>query len=335
MKAAAVLSPEVGTARACAAMDIPRASYYRKQMPSGTKRTGDRKSHRALSTDEREQVLSKLHSDEFIDKAPHEVYATLLDSGVYHCSIRTMYRILRNANEVRERRDQLRHPQYKKPELLAEHPNQVWSWDITKLLGPVKWTYYCLYVIMDIFSRYVTGWMVADRENAALAQLLIEETCQKQDIAPEQLTIHADRGSPMKAKTTAQLFAELGIAGSHSRPHVSNDNPFSESHFKTLKYRPEFPKRFGSIEDARSFCRTFFSWYNQEHRHTGIGLLTPEAVHYGKADEVITHRNTVLSRAYHDHPERFVRKIPTAPLLPEAVWINPPKQPDGDGGFIP
>ena len=246
-----------------------------------------------------------------------------------------MYRILQQANEVRERRNQLLHPPYTKPELLATQPNEVWSWDITKLRGPVKWTYYYLYVIMDIFSRYIVGWMVAGRESGELARLLIEETCIKQDIDSDQLTIHSDRGSAMKSKTLSQLYADLGITKSFNRPHVSDDNPFSESHFKTLKYRPGFPNRFGCQEDAKHFCQEFFTWYNRDHRHTGIGLLTPEVVHYGLSGEIIAQRNQVLLSAYLTHPERFVNQIPVAPQLPEAVWINPPNRSGGDQGNLP
>jgi len=242
-----------------------------------------------------------------------------------------MYRILEENQEVRERRNQLRHPAYQKPELLATGPNQVWSWDITKLLGPVKWSYFYLYVIMDIFSRYVVGWMVATRESAALAERLIKGICEKQGIEPGQLTIHADRGSSMKSKPVALLLADLGVTKTHSWPYTSNDNPYSESQFKTLKYRPEFPDRFGAIEDARSFCQVFFPWYNKEHRHTGIGLLTPEMVHYGQAQAVLRARKEVLSTAYQRHPERFVRKEPSPQPLPEAVWINPPKIATSDG----
>jgi putative transposase len=265
-----------------------------------------------------------MHSERFMDQAPREIFATLLDEGRYLCSVRTMYRILGQENEVRERRNQLRHPVYAKPELLATAPNQVWSWDITRLLGPVKWSYFYLYVILDIFSRYVVGWMVAARESATLAQRLIEETCRKQAIEPGQLTIHADRGSSMTSKPVALLLADLGVAKTHSRPHTSNDNPFSEAQFKTLKYRPAFPGRFGSIEEARSFCQRFFSWYNQEHHHAGIGLLTPYVVHHGQAEPVLEARFKVLSEAYQAHPERFVRGAPAHGSLPRAVWINPP-----------
>ena len=330
------LGRTVGIVSACDAMAIPRASYYRhNREPKAMKESRSNQSHRRLSDVERQQVLDVCHDTAYIDKAPYEIYATLLDKGSYLCSVSTMYRILRSENEVRERRNQRTHPSYRKPELLATRPNTVWSWDITKLLGPVKWTYFYLYVILDIFSRYVVGWMIAGRESAELAGLLIDETCLKQGIDFNQLTIHSDRGPAMKAKTMAQLLANLGITKSFSRPHVSNDNPFSESHFKTLKYRPTFPKRFGSLEDAKSFCQEFFTWYNQEHRHTGIALLPPEVVHYGLASNVITQRNQVLLEAYRKYPERFVNKIPTAPQLPEAVWINPPEKPDGQQGNLP
>jgi putative transposase len=318
------LSPAVGTARACDALGLPRASFYRGLQPKAPARERPTP-ERALSTAERQVVLDTLHCEPFVDKAPAEVWATLLDQGTYLCSPRTMYRILEDAQEVRERRDQLRHPAYKKPELLALAPNEVWSWDITKLLGPAKWTYFYLYVIIDIFSRYVVGWMVADCESATLANQLIDQTCAKQGIPPGQLTLHADRGTSMKSKAVAMLLADLGVTKTHSRPHVSDDNPFSESHFRTLKYRPDFPGSFGSIQDARSFCRSFFPWYNTEHRHSGIGLLTPESVHYGLAADLLAQRQCVLSAAYEAHPERFVRKPPTPPVLPSAAWINPPK----------
>lgn len=252
-------------------------------------------------------MLALLREPRFVDLAPAEVYATLLDEGVYHCSIRTMYRLLAEHDEVRERRDQLRHSAYRKPELLAKAPNEVWSWDITKLMGPMKWSYYYLYVILDIFSRRVVGWYVADAESATLFKVLFEATLAKHAVPPGQLTLHADRGGPMKAKATALLLADLGVTKSHSRPHTSNDNPFSEAHFKTLKYQPQFPKRFGSIEDARAFCRDFFTWYNRDHHHAGIGLMTPDQVHYGQADAVHAARQETLDRAFRLNPERFVR----------------------------
>ena len=321
-------APELGTSAACLSMGVARATFYRRLHPAAAPEVGLQsrpKSGRALNPQERQDVLDVLHTERFMDKAPATVYATLLDEGTYFCSVRTMYRVLDAAGEVRERRDQARHPTYKAPELLATGANQVWSWDITKLLGPVKWTYYRLYVILDIFSRYVVGWMIAYRESAALAERLIQETCEKQAILPGQLTIHADRGSSMKSKTVAFLLADLGVTKTHSRPHVSDDNPYSESQFKTLKYRPDFPERFGSIQDARDFCQRFFSWYNGDHRHSGIGLLTPEAVHYGKAELVTKQRELVLAGAFGKHPERFVRGTPRPPQPPEAAWINKPK----------
>ena len=323
MPVARELAQSIGTSAACAALTLPRASFYRYGKPSGVAKPRP-SPPRTLTEIERQGVLSQLHSDRFIDKAPREVYATLLDEGNYLCSVRTIYRILHSQQEVRERRNQLCHPNYSKPELLATKPNQVWSWDITKLMGPAKWTYFYLYVILDIFSRYVVGWMVAERESAALAERLIAESCTKHNIVPSQLTLHADRGSSMRSKPVAALLADLGITKTHSRPHVSNDNPFSESQFKTMKYRPEFPDRFGSIQDARLFCHPFITWYNTEHHHTGIALLTPAVVHYGLAQQVLAARQLTLLAAYSAHPERFVRQPPQPPQLPTAVWINSP-----------
>ena len=272
-------------------------------------------------------MLAVLHSERFVDVAPKEVFATLLDERVYLCSWRTMYRILERAHEVRERRHQLRHPAYAKPELLATKPNEVWSWDITKLLGPAKWTYFHLYVIVDIFSRYVVGWMAAERESATLAQRLIEGTCDKQGIQPGQLTIHADRGTAMTSKSVAQLMADLGVTRTHSRPQVSDDNPYSEAQFKTMKYHPMFPARFGSIQDVRVFGRSFFPWYNEEHRHDALALMTPAVLHYGRTEAILEQRRTVLAAAYAAHPERFVRKPPEPAAPPTAAWINPPRPP--------
>ena len=317
MLAAFDLARQVGSAAACRALAVPRASYYRSLRPKAMAKPRPTPA-RALSAEEKQAVLDQLHSARFCDKAPAEIYATLLDEGIYLCSVRTMHRILAEQGELRERRNQLRHPQYKKPELLAQRPREVWSWDITKLLGPVKWSYFHLYVIMDIFSRYVVGWMVAPRETAVLASRMIAETCAKQGVAHGTLTIHADRGTSMTSRPVALLMADLGITKTHSRPHVSDDNPYSESHFKTLKYRPEFPDRFGSIEDARAFCQRFFTWYNQQHRHSGIAMLTPQMLHYGTADAVIAQRQKVLDQAYACNPNRFVRNAPT-PMQ------NPPK----------
>jgi len=273
----------------------------------------------------RQAVLDLLRSPRFADLAPAEIYATLLDEGAYHCSIRTMYRILAANSEVRARRQQLRHPTYQKPELLAEEPNQIWSWDITKLMGPAKWSYFYLYVILDIFSRRVVGWCIADAERASLFTALFDDTMAKHQVPPGQLTLHADRGGPMRAKATALLLADLGVTKSHSRPHTSNDNPFSEAHFKTLKYQPQFPKRFGCIEDAKAFCRAFFIWYNQAHHHAGLGLMTPDQVHYGQADAIHAARQQTLNRAFAEHPERFVKQPPMPPHKPVAAWINPPQ----------
>jgi len=284
---------------------------------------------RALSQDEKAEVRQVLNSERFQDSPVREVYATLIDEGRYLCSWRTMYRILAEHNEVRERRNQLRHPNYVRPELLATKPNQLWSWDISRLRGPVKWTYYYLYVLLDIFSRYVVGWMIAERESEELAQELIRATCAKQGIQPGQLTLHADNGSAMIAKSVAQLLIDLDVVKSHSRPHVSDDNPYSEAQFKTLKYRPDYPERFEGLADARMWAQTFFAWYNQEHHHTGLGLLTPAVVHHGQAEMMLHKRQQVLDGAYAAHPERFVKHPPVPAQLPTAVWINPPR-PVGD-----
>ena len=332
MKIAESLAKEVNVKQACAALTIPRCGFYSWKRRD-EKRRKERKrpvSPLALSEEEKQSVLDVLHSDRFVDRAPQEVYAALLDEGTYLCSVRTMYRILDNHDEVKERRDQLRHPSYKKPELIAAAPNQLWSWDITKLKGPVKWTYFYLYVILDIFSRYVVGWMIAHRELASLAKRLIEQSCEKQGIQQDQLIIHSDRGPSMTSKTVTLLLADLGITKSLSRPHVSNDNPYSESQFKTLEYRPEFPEGFGCAEDARFFCQDFFRWYNTEHYHSGIGFLTPEDVYYGRAEQIIKERQAVLNAAFIKHPERFKGKMPKPIILPPAVWINRPALPKSD-----
>ena len=332
-QAVATLAPAVGTVRACRAVGQPRASWYRRHRqsppppPARWRRPAPAPQPRALSATERQQVLEVLHQERFWDTAPAGVYATLLDEGVYLCSVATMYRLLRAQGETGDRRRHATHPAKVKPELLATAPNQCWSWDITKLAGPAKWIYYYLYTILDIYSRYVVGWMVAVREAAALAERLLGDTIAKQGIEAGALTVHADRGSSMTSKPVAMLLADLGVTKSHSRPHVSNDNPYSESQFKTLKHHPTFPERFGCIQDARAFCQRFFGWYNFEHRHSGIALLTPADVHYGRADQVITARATVLDDAFARHPERFVGKPPQPPRLPEAVWINKPLDP--------
>jgi transposase InsO family protein len=315
------------TAAACAALGVSRASVQRRRARLAASPVPVRprpRPARALTAPQQQVVLDLLHAPRFADQTPAEIYASLLDEGVYHCSIRTMYRILDQHDEVRERRNQLRHPVYQKPELLAEHPNQVWSWDITKLMGPTKWSYFYLYVILGIFSRRVVAWCVAGAETAALFKPLFDDAVAKHQVLPGQLTLHADRGGPMKAKATALLLADLGVTRSHNRPHTSNDNPFSESHFKTLKYQPQFPKRFGSIEDARSFCRHFFDWYNQDHHHSGIGLMTPDQVHYGQIDAIHAARQHTLDQAFRENRNRFVNKQPTPPAKPAAAWINPP-----------
>lgn len=331
IQAAAELATTQGRMPACAALAVPRSSFYRAQAapqaPAEPEPASRPAPPRALSAAEKAQVREALNSARFQDQAPREVYATLLDEERYLCSISTMYRILAEHTEVRERRNQLRHPPYQKPELLATGPNQVWSWDITKLRGPSKGIYYYLYVIIDIYSRYVVGWLIAEVESAELAEQLIAETCAKQGVQRAQLTIHADNGSPMIAKTVAILLADLGVAKSHSRPHVSNDNPYSEAQFKTLKYRPDYPDRFASVAAARQWARRFFAWYNAEHHHTGLGLLTPAVVHTGQAETVRQKRQAVLRHAYLAHPERFVQGQPQPAELPAAVWINPPPSP--------
>lgn len=351
MRAAESLSARVGIVRACTALRVSRASLYRRRRVA---HTADllhsvpaipacaaaliatsavpltatallAPSHpRALSAEDRAAVLNALTSERFVDQAPASVHAVLLDEGRYLCSVRTMYRILAAAKASRERRDQRRRPQYTAPQLLATAPNQVWSWDITKLLGPAKFEYFHLYVMLDIFSRYVVGWLVADRESGALAKALISQCFQTQAVAPDQLKVHSDRGAAMMSKPVVSLLESLGIEKTVSRPHVSNDNPFIESHFKTLKYRPCVPDRFGSSQDVRATMRPLFAWYNTAHRHSGIAYMTPEAVHYGRTAAIESCRDTALLRAYRAHPERFVRGRPRPAALPGAVWINPP-----------
>jgi putative transposase len=323
MQAVHDCAPRLRVAPTCRALGLPRATYYRGLHPP--RPPGPRRSARGLEPAERQAVLDILHAPRFGDQAPADVYATLLDEGTYLCSERTMYRVLAAHQEVRERRDVLRHPSYTAPELLATGPNQLWSWDITKLLGPTKWTYYYLYVILDVFSRYVVGWLAAYREAAVLAERLIAATCERQGIAPGQLTLHADRGSSMTSKPVAFLLADLGVTKTHSRPHVSNDNPYSEAQFKTLKYRPGFPERFGSIAHARAVSGDLFQGYNHAHHHSALGLLTPADVHYGRAETTRAQRATVLTHAYAQHPERFVRGVPQPPALPTAAWINQPR----------
>ena len=322
------LTPIIGTRPACRALGASPASIYRRRRPPQPRPPRPRPTPaRALTGPERQQVLDVLHSERFVDVSPEETWATLLDEGTYLCSTRTMYRILAvKHGGVRERRAQLTHPDYAKPELLAERPNELWSWDVSKLKGPAKWTYYYLYVILDVFSRYIVGWTVQYRENAQLATALIEQAACQQQISPKILTLHADRGAPQRAKPVAFLLADLGITKTHSRPYTSSDNPYSEANFKTLKYRPEFPARFDDIDRARAHCRAFVDWYNHAHRHSGIGLMTPAAVHHGTAAQLHAARVGVLHAAYQRHPERFVRKPPAPPELPTAAWINKPKE---------
>lgn len=324
------ISSQVGTAAACEALDVSRATVYRRRSPPAPQ-AGPAEprppSHRALTLEERQAVLAVLNDPEFMDKPPAVIHATLLDQGKYLCSVRTMYRILTEEGQVKERRDQLRHPVYKRPELVAKGPNQVWSWDITKLKGPAKGVHYSLYALLDVFSRYVVGWLIAESERASLATRLIAESCHKQGIEPGQLTLHADRGAPMTAKTTAQLLADLDIAESHSRPRVSNDNPFSESHFRTMKYRPEVPDRFASKLHAIDVFRGLFRWYNTAHRHSALAYMTPEDVHLGRVFRVMAQRQRVLDEASSRWPERFPRK-PVATAPPAKVWINPPAKGD-------
>ena len=331
-QAADQLANHIGVKRACGALGVPRASLYRHR--SRAKQTTPKSDRpiprRALNPQEREEIIEVLNSDRFVDESPRQIWAKLLDEGAYLCSWRSMYRILKAHDQVRERRNLLTHPTYQKPELLATSPNQLWSWDITKLRGPVKWNYFYLYVLMDVFSRFVVGWMIANRESATLAKELILQSCQNQEVDPQQLTIHSDRGGPMIAKNLALLLSDLGVTKSHSRPHVPDDNPYSEAQFKTMKYRPDYPDRFGCLEDSRNWARSFFSWYNFEHHHSGLGLMAPAMVHYGRTDQVQQARQQVLEKAFKNHPERFVRGVPNPPMVPDAVWINKPKTQDVD-----
>ena len=320
------LSPIVGTRPACRALGAAPATVYRRRRPPrppAAKQPREAPA-RALSAGERELVLAELHSARFVDASPAAVWATLLDEGRYLCSQRTMYRLLAANGEVCERRDQLTHPAYARPELLASRPNEVWSWDISKLKGPATWTYYYLYAVLDVFSRYVVAWTLQMRESGEIARDLIGQAIEQQQVTRDTLTVHADRGSSMTSKPVAFLLADLGVAKTHNRPYTSSDNPYSEAHFKTLKYRPAFPARFAAIEEARAFCREFFEWYNHEHRHSGIGLMAPAAVHYGRAKEIHEGRARVLAAAYGRTPERFVLRPPRPPALPTAAWINKP-----------
>jgi len=320
------LSIEVGTKKACNSFGIPRSSYYYWKKPDSKNVLHKERKLPDFSytQTERQEILNVMNSDIYMDQTPYEIYASKLDEGKYLCSVRTMYRILKENYQVKERRKVRRTNNYQKPELLATKPNEVWTWDITKLKGPEKWTYFYLYVMIDIFSRFVVGWMVAFRELSHLAKDFLKETLERQQIRKGQLTIHADRGTSMKSKPVAFLLSDLGVTKSHSRPYVSNDNPYSESHFKTLKYRPEFPDRFNSLAESREFCRKFFDWYNKQHYHSGIGFLTPESVHYGFAGDVLENRKKILIDAFMKNPKRFRGKKPKVKNLPKSVWINKP-----------
>jgi putative transposase len=323
------LAKQVGIAGACEALAVPRSWYYRqKTVPARVeKAVVDRPTPvNALSEQEKAEVRAVLNSERFCDQPPREVYATLLDEGKYLCHWRTMYRILAEHNEVGDRRGQRRHASYSRPELVARAPNEVWSWDITYLAGPGRGSYFYLYIILDIFSRYVVGWMIAAAESALWAREFIAATCAKQGISADQLTLHADRGSAMKANTVSDLLENLGVSKSHTRPHTPNDNPFSEAQFKTLKYSPTFPEEFADIEAAREWARPFFHWYNHEHHHIALGLMTPAVVHFGQAGLVAAQRQQVLNQALACHPERFSRGAPQVAQLPKEVWINQPEE---------
>jgi putative transposase len=322
------LAPVIGVGPACTALGVPRSTVYRRQRPGRPPRSTVRAPHpRSLSPAEQTRVRDVLNSERFVDQAPRTVYATLLDEGIYLCHWRTMYRLLRADAATRERRAVRRHPIYTRPELLATAPRQVWSWDITKLRGPLPGVWYSLYVVLDIFSRMVVGWLLATHEDSLLAEQVLADTCLREGIAPDQLTIHADRGAPMTAKAVAELLVDLGVRRSHSRPTVSNDNPYSEAQFKTMKYGPTYPDRFASLADARAWVTTFVHWYNHDHRHSGLGLLTPGMVHAGHTDAIVAARQVVLTTAAAVHPERFVRGQPTPPAVPTTAWINPPLTP--------
>lgn len=326
MAAVMQYAPALGVDATCEAFGVARATYYRKRSEAFGPPRKRPAPPRTLSPGERQEVLDVLHEPRYVDLAPAEVHAALLTEGRYLCSVRTMHRILAENSEAKERRDLARHPHYQRPELMATGPNQLWSWDITKLKGPVKWTYFYLYVILDVFSRYVVGWMLAPRETAVLAQRLIAETCRRQGIETAQLTLHADRGSSMTSKTVAFLLADLGVTKTHSRPHVSDDNPFSEAQFKTLKYRADFPKTFGCIQDGRAHCTDFFAWYNDEHHHSGLAMLTPADVHFDRIDERLAARQAIMDAAFEAHPARFPNGPPVLRRPRTTVWINPPRE---------
>jgi putative transposase len=327
-QAAQELAPVLGVRAACDALGVPRSSFYQARKPSGqpvTTRSPQPRSHRALTQQEEQRIRDLLNSERFVDQAPRTIYATLLDQGEYAGSWRTMYRLLHQDEATRERRNQCRRPLYLAPELLATAPCHVWSWDITKLRGPYAGIWYSLYVVLDIFSRKIVGWLIATGEDASLAEALIADCVRREGVPREQLTLHADRGAVMTSKTVAELLIDLGVAQSHSRPTISDDNPYSESQFKTMKYGPSYPERFASLEAARVWMRSFEGWYNHEHKHSGIAFLPPEVVHTGRADEVLARRQATLDAAYAAHPERFPRGRPVVGQLPSEVGINLPR----------
>jgi transposase InsO family protein len=319
------LAEQIGVSRACDALDVARSTLYRARQPRPEPKLRPTPSH-ALTASERAEVREVLNSERFMDSPPRQVYAALLDEGRYLASVSTMYRVLREHGEVRERRAVRQHPTYTRPELLATAPNQVWSWDITVMRGPVKWAHFALYTVLDIFSRYVVGWMIAETQTSELARQLVDESARKQGIQPGQLTLHSDNGTPMKGQPLVGLLDDLGIDRSHSRPHTSDDNPFSEAQFKTMKYRPDYPDRFADIDAARRWARTFFAWYNHEHYHSGLNLLTPASVHYGEVEAIRAQRQATMAAAYAAHPQRFAAGLPQVKAAPEAVWINPPAE---------
>lgn len=327
IQSAESLAPTIGVSAACELVGVPRSSLYQARQPK-TAPAPRPTPARALTVAERDEVRQLLNSDRFVDQAPRQVYASLLDEAIYLCHWRTMYRILESQQEVKERRNQRQHPPAAKPQLETTGPNQLWSWDITKLKGPAKWHYYYLYVMLDVYSRFVVGWLLAEAESAELAEILISTTCQREGIQPEQLGLHSDRGPAMQAKTIAQLLIDLEVAQTFSRPYTPNDNAYSEAQFKTFKYRPGFPQQFASLAEARTWVQAFMDWYNYQHYHSALGLLTPAVVHHGQARQVQTQRQQVLATAYQTHPERFVGGQPTVVPLPTSVWINPPQAND-------
>jgi len=317
------LAEHTSTSQACALLGWSRATHYRTRRPPRDWAAKSRPvPSNALSAVEAARVLAELNSARFADKSVGQCWATLLDEGIYLCSMSTMHRLLRRAGQAGERRRQATHPARARPELLATAPLQVWSWDITKLRGPARGVYYDCYVILDIYSRYVVGFTVAARETGEIAEDMIAAAVARHG---RPRSLHADRGTSMTSKPVAQLLVDLGIDRSHSRPHVSNDNPYSEAAFKTLKYAPVFPDRFGCLADARHFCERFFDYYNHQHHHSGLGWHTPASVHDGTAKQIRAQRAVTLEAAYQANPTRFGRR-PEPPRLPKTAWINQPSR---------